>query len=82
MNIKFFSGLAQDASITFISPPQTKNPGENVTLECSAVKPSDVFVQWLKDGRSLTLGTLRAFPDNRLSIVVDDATNTYKMTVS
>jgi hypothetical protein len=73
--------MAQQASITFITPPQTKNPGESALFNCTVSKPKDVLVTWIKDGKTLTLGSLLAFPDPRLKIAVDDATNTYSLQV-
>lgn len=82
MSTYFFIGLAQEASITFISPPQMKNPGEDGVFNCTVSKPKDVLVSWIKDGKTLTLGNIRAFPDSRFKIVVDDASNTYSLHVS
>lgn len=68
--------------MNFISPPQTKNPGEDVTFKCAVSKPKEVLVQWLKDGRAITLGGLLAFNDPRLKIEVDEHENSYSLTVS
>lgn len=43
-----FQAKAQEASITYISPPQTKNPDENITFNCTVVKPSSINVSWCK----------------------------------
>lgn len=68
--------------MTFISPPQTKNPGDEASFKCTVVKPKNVLIAWVKDGKSLTLGNLLAFNNPRFNIDVDDATNTYTLTVS
>lgn len=73
---------AQEASISYISPPQTKNPDESIIFNCTVVKPEDVNVSWLKDGSMLTLGSTAVFQNPRYRITVDEATNTYSFHVS
>lgn len=78
----FIPGIAQEATVSFITPPQTKNPGEDANFRCTVSKPKEVLVQWLKDGRAITLGNLLAFNDPRLKIEVDELENNYSLTVS
>ncbi|XP_070491882.1 lachesin-like [Chironomus tepperi] len=73
--------MAEQATITYISPPQTKNPDESVTFNCTVSKPKDATVVWMKDTKTLTLDTLLAFRDPRLSIVLDEAANTYSLRI-
>lgn len=74
--------MAEDVTISYISPPQTKNPDESVTFNCTVSKPKEATVVWMKDTKTLTLDTLLAFRDPRLSIVFDEAANTYSLRVS
>jgi len=70
---------AQEASINYISPPQTKNPDESITLNCTVIKPKDINVSWLKDSTMLTLGGVAVFQNPRFRITVDEASNTYSL---
>lgn len=80
--IGIFQGLAQEASISYISPPQTKNPDESITFNCTVIKPKDINVSWLKDSQMLTLGSVAVFYNPRIRITVDDASSTYSLHVS
>jgi hypothetical protein len=68
--------------ITYISPPQTKNPGESAVFNCTVQKTSVQTVAWLKDSNMLTLNNILTSPDGRFKIIVDDASNTYSLQVS
>lgn len=74
-------GSAQEASITFISPPQTKNPDDSLTFDCTVTKPKDINVSWLKDNTMLTLGNFAVFQNPRIRISVDESSNTYSLHV-
>lgn len=74
-----FSGAAQ-GSIGFISPPQTKNPGENVTLVCTVTNPDKLSVSWYKDSNILTLDSVSVFRNPRYTISVDK--DSYSLHVS
>ena len=74
--------MAEQATISYISPPQTKNPDESVTFNCTVSKPNDATVVWIKDSKTLTLDSLLAFRDPRLSIVYDKDASTYSLRVS
>jgi hypothetical protein len=65
---------AQDGAITSISSDQMLNPGENITLTCSVVKPDEINVSWLKDNTMFTLGSYLVFQNPRIKITVDDKT--------
>lgn len=80
--LHFVAGSAQEASISYISPPQTKNPDESIIFNCTVVKPEDVNVSWLKDGSMLTLGSTAVFQNPRYQITVDESSNTYSFHVS
>jgi hypothetical protein len=75
-------GLAQEVSIIEISPPQSKNPGESITLLCKVSKPKGINVSWLKDSQMLTLGSIAVFYSPRIAIEADEAKNEYRLTVS
>lgn len=62
---------AAQGSIGFISPPQTKNPGENVTLVCTVTNPDKLSVSWYKDSNILTLDSVSVFRNPRYTISVD-----------
>lgn len=74
--------MAEQSDISYISPPQTKNPDESVTFNCTVVKPKEATVVWMKDTKTLTLDSMLAFRDPRLSIVFDEAASTYSLRVS
>lgn len=80
--LKYFKGLAQDVSIGHISPPQTKNPEEDITLNCTVTKPKNINVSWLKGSQMLTLGATAVFYNPRIKITVDESANTYSLHVS
>lgn len=72
--------MAQDGAITYISPQATKNPGDDLVLNCTVSKPDGISVSWYKDINMVTLGSAAVFP--RYQIRVDEATNTYSLSVS
>lgn len=81
MLTKFISD-AQDGSITFISPAQMTNPGQDIVLMCSVVNPGDINVSWLKDNVMFTLGGLLVFQNPRVNISYEKSSNTYSLHVS
>jgi hypothetical protein len=80
--IFFTSGSAQKGSITLISDSTTKNPGEDITFDCTVVKPKEISVSWLKGSQMLTLGSSNVFSNPRITVSVNDDSNTYSLHVS
>ncbi|KAG5671244.1 hypothetical protein PVAND_001453 [Polypedilum vanderplanki] len=73
------ANLCMGEQVTYISPPQTKNPGESVVFNCTVQKEERSTVSWKKDQNTLSIENLLASPDSRFKIIVDTATSTYSL---
>lgn len=72
--------------MTYISPDQTKDIGEEVTLNCTVKNPKEFFVSWVKKTADvssiISLSSTLVAPDSRIELLYDNATSTYSLKVS
>lgn len=77
-----FVGFADESHVTYISPDQVKDIGEEVVLNCTVKNPNKHYVSWVKDRQTISLSEILAARSDRFEIKHDNATDTFSLHVS
>ena len=76
-----FIGFADESHVTYISPDQVKDIGEEVILNCTVKNPKKYYVSWVKDRSTISLSEILAARSDRFEIKHDNSTDTFSLHV-